>query len=146
MFDDVALRIDHAVDQDQFVGQLVLAQRRRFVLTARIGEFESERADIRLVKRRQDDLHCDVVDVRPFPVSPANMQPHAVCRDAFERLVQSRDMLLDQLGVFHVGHVLEQQHTFHRQVRRVDLQHEAHLGHGKVIGPDLKRVSNFYPA
>jgi len=69
------------------------------------------------------------------------MQPHAVCRDTFERLVQSRDMLLDQLGVFHVGHVLEQQHALHRQVGRVDLQHETRLGHGEIFGPDLARDS-----
>ena len=77
----------------------------------------------------------------PSQFSPADMQPHAVCADAFERLVQSCDMLLDQLGVFHVGHVLEQQHALHRQVGRVDLQQEACLGHGEIFGPDLARDS-----
>src|SRR6516225_1832300 len=56
MFDDVALRIDHAGDQDKFVGQLVLSQRGRFVLTPRISEFKSERAHVGLVECRQDDF------------------------------------------------------------------------------------------
>ena len=50
-------------------------------------------------------------------------------------------MLLDQLGVFHVGHVLEQQHALHRQVGRVDLQHEARVRHGEILGPNLARDS-----
>lgn len=50
-------------------------------------------------------------------------------------------MLLDQLAVFHVGHVLEQQHALHRQVGRVDLQHEARVRHGEILGPNLARDS-----
>jgi len=50
-------------------GSLYLRNAAAFVLTTRAGEFEFERAHVRLVKRRQDDLHCHVVDVRPsqFP-------------------------------------------------------------------------------
>jgi hypothetical protein len=87
------------------------------------------------------NLHRHVVDVGPFPVSPADIQSDAIWRDAFEHLVQSRDMLLDQLGVFHVGHILEQQHALHRQVGRIDLQHEARVGHSEIFGPNLARDS-----
>jgi hypothetical protein len=50
-------------------------------------------------------------------------------------------MLLDQRGVFDVGHVLEEQHASHRQVGRVDLQHEPGLSHGEILGPNFARDS-----
>ena len=100
----------------------MLLQRRVFVLAARIGELDGESADVGLIKYRQQRLEPDVVDVRSFPIAPADMQPHPITRNSVQRLVQRCDVLLDDLDEFRVGLVLEQEHALHRQIRRVDLQ------------------------
>ena len=114
-------------------GNLCFLQRRIFVLAARVGELDAQAADIGLVKGRQQRLEADVVDVRTFPVAPADVQPYAVARNALQRLVERGDVLLDDLDEFRVGLVLEQQHPFHRQIRRVDLQDQSGIDHGLVF-------------
>ena len=49
------------------------------------------------VERRQDRLQRDVVDVRAFPVAVADVQPHAVARNALDALVDRGDMQLAAL-------------------------------------------------
>src|SRR4029077_5559775 len=56
-----------------------------------------------------------------------------VVRNAVKRLVEGGDVLLDDLDEFAVGFVLEQEHTFHRQIGRVDLQDEAGVDDGLVF-------------
>ena len=104
------------------IGQSVLAHRGGLVLSPRVGEFETERADIGPVEGRQDHLHRHVVIVRPFPVAPADVQPDPVARKAVQGAIQSRHVLLDQLRELGVRGVLVEQDTLHREIGRVDLQ------------------------
>ena len=83
MLYEIALGIDHTWDNGHVLGRLVRLERGGLVLTARVGELEADRADIRLIKRRQHHLHRHVVDMRPFPVAPADMEPYAVAGNAF---------------------------------------------------------------
>jgi hypothetical protein len=52
VLDEIAFRVDHPRQQDHVVGQFVSVQRPRFVLTARIGEFDTESTDGGLVQNR----------------------------------------------------------------------------------------------
>ena len=69
----------------------------------------------------------------PSQLPQADVQPHAVARNAGERLVEGRDVLLDDLDEFAVGFVLEEEHPLHRQVGRVDLQDQAGVDDGLVF-------------
>ena len=102
-------------------------ERRVFVLVARIGELDRERAGVGLVEHRQHLRERDVVDVRAFPVAPADMQPPAVARNALAGLVDRREMHLGDLDEALVGLVLEHHHAFHREIGRIDLQDQPGL-------------------
>ena len=52
------------------------------------------------------------------------MQPDALARDGGQRLVQRRDVHFGDLQEFGGGLVLEENRALHREVGRVDLQHE----------------------
>jgi hypothetical protein len=80
VLNEIALAIDHARQQDHVVGKPVAAQGRRLVLATRIGEFDAQAPNIGLIEHREQQVERDVVDVRAFPVAPADMQADAVAR------------------------------------------------------------------
>ena len=104
--------------------QLRPLERGVLVLMARVGELQAERADLRLVEHGQHLRQRDVVNMRPVIVAPAAMEPDAIARDAGQRLVQRRDVRLGDLEEFGGALVLEQDRPLHREVGRIDLQHE----------------------
>ena len=77
------------------------------------------------------------MDVRALPVAPAAMQPHAVAWDALQRFVERGHVQLAGLHELRVGLVLERHGALHRQIRRVDLQDQARLVDGLILGPHL---------
>ena len=81
----------------------------------------------------------DVVDVRALPVAPAAVQPHAVARNALERLVERRHVQLARLDELGIALVLERHGALHGEIGRVDLQDQAGLVDGEVLGPHLAR-------
>ena len=97
VLDEIAGGLDHARDQQHVLRQRMLLERGVFVRVARIGELDRQRADLGLVERRQNLAQRDVVDVRAFPVAVADMQPHAVARNAVDAVVDRRDVPLDRL-------------------------------------------------
>ena len=133
------VELDHARDQDLVLRERMRLERRIFVLVARVGELDRQRARGRLVEHRQHLGERDVIDMRAFPVAPADVQPPAVCRNAFAGLVDRREMHLGDLDESLVGLVLEIHHAFHREIGRVDLQHQAGLVDGEVLLAKLHR-------
>ena len=109
------------------------------MLPPRVGELETERADIGPVEGRQDHLHRHVVVVRAFPVAPADVQPHPIARKAVQGTVQRRHVLLDQLGELGVRGVLVEQDTLHREIGRVDLQDETRVDDPAILDLHLAR-------
>ena len=93
----------------------------------RIGELDRQRADLGLIERRQDLFERDVVDVRPFPIAVADMQPHAVGRNALDALVDHRHMQLARLDEVGVGAVAIEHGAVHGEIGRIDLQHQPGL-------------------
>jgi hypothetical protein len=68
--------------------QLILRYRITDWLVPAGEGFITTKLDLGLaISRHNASAHRHVVHVRAFPVSPADMQPHAVCRDALKRLV-----------------------------------------------------------
>ena len=73
--------------------------------------------------------------VRAFVVAPADVQPHAVGRQAFDRAVERRDVALgDLVAEFVVGQVAVLVVAARAEIGAVDLQHEARLDDGAVFG------------
>jgi len=64
--------VDHARQQHHVGGQRIPAYGLVFMLMARVGELDAERADVGLVEHRQDQLEGDIVNVRPVPVGPSS--------------------------------------------------------------------------
>ncbi len=102
----------------------MLPERGVLMGVSRVGEFDRERADVGPVERRQDAGERDVVDVRAFPVAIADMQPHALTRNALDALVDRRDLQLAGLDEVAVGKIAMHHGAVHGEVGRVDLQHE----------------------
>ena len=73
MLDDIRRVADDAGDQNLPVRQFHILPDFPFVLVARIGAFDQERADIRLHQNVHDVLQRHVGGVRPGPASPAHM-------------------------------------------------------------------------
>ena len=125
MLDEIAGGLDHAGDEDHVLGERHLPERIVFVRMARVGELDRERADPRLIERRQNLRERDVVDVRAFPVAVAHMQPHALARDALDALVDRGNMQLAGLDEIGLGEVAIHHGAVHREVGGVDLQDQA---------------------
>src|ERR1700755_2536975 len=73
MFDEIAGRLDHARDQDHVLRERMLLEGRIFMLVARVGELDRQRPGPGLVENREHLRERDVVDVRTFPVAPADV-------------------------------------------------------------------------
>ena len=115
----------HARNKDHVLRKRYFLQCIVFVGMARVGELDRERADFRLIKRRQNLRERDVVDVRAFPVAVADVQADTVARNSFNSLVDRGDVTLDVLGELIVGVVAIEHGAVHRQVWRIDLQRQA---------------------
>ena len=67
------------------------------------------------------------MNVRPFPIAVADMQPHAVGRNALSAFVDHRHMQLARLDEVGVGAVAIEHGAVHGEVWRINLQHKARL-------------------
>ena len=82
---------------DHIRGRTIAPDRFIFMLVAGIGELDAERADVRLIKNRQNGFERNIVQMRPLPISPAAVQPDAFAGNPFDALIERRDMLLGRL-------------------------------------------------
>ena len=87
MLDEIAGGFHHARDQQHVFRQRMFLQRIVFVGMARVGEFDRQRADLRLIERRQNRRQRNIVNVRAFPVAVTDVQPHAVARNTVNALI-----------------------------------------------------------
>ena len=127
MLDEIAGRLDHAGNEQHVLGQRMLLQRRVFVGVARVGKLDRQGAYFRLVKRRQDLLQRHVVNMRALPVAVADVQAHAVARNAFDAGIDRGDMLLDALDETGIVEIAVHHGAVHGEVGRVDLQDQPDL-------------------
>ena len=97
MLDEIAGGLHHAGDQQHVLRQRMFLERLVFMRVARIGELDRQRADLGLIERRQNGGERHVVDMRAFPVAVADMQPHAVARNAVDAVVDRLHVPLDRL-------------------------------------------------
>jgi hypothetical protein len=132
VLDVVGRRVDHAGHQHPVVGYTELRQRTVLVRVARIRHRQHQPADARAHQRRPQRLERDVAGVRPLVVAPAQVQPHALARNAGERAVQRVDRRLDEVEELGLRAVGEERVALHREVRRVDLQHVPRR-HGRLV-------------
>ena len=133
MFDEVSGSLDHAGDEDHVLGERHALERRIFVGVARIGKLDRQRADVRLVEGGEDFLQRDVVDVRAFPISITNVQPHAIARDAGNAFVDHGDMQIDRLDEIRIGSVAVEHGAVHGEIGCVDLQDEPGLMDRQIL-------------
>jgi hypothetical protein len=124
MLDEIRLGIDDARQQQELVRQVGLLERGIFVLMARVGELDRERANLGPGQHRQDVGQRHVVDVRPVVVAPAAMERMRFARNASQGLVQRGDVHLGDLDELGDALVLKERGAFQRQVGRIDLQDE----------------------
>ena len=115
-------------------GILIVLEIFPFVVVARIGGLDADRLHPRL-ERDVDDLgHRQIVGVRPFVIAPADVQPHAVGRQPFDRAVERGDIALgDFAAEFVVGQVAVLVVAARAEIGAVDLQHEAGFDDGAVF-------------
>src|SRR5262245_54182625 len=125
MLDDVRRRVDDAGQEQHVARERMLAERLQFVLMARARERQRERADLGPVDDRQERLERHVVGVGAVVIAPAEVQAHAVSGDRRDRLVGRVDVERDGCEKAVEGFVLEEARALHRQIRAVELEHEA---------------------
>ena len=109
-----------------------------FVVVARIGGFDADRLRARLEGEVDDLRERQIVGVRPFVVAPADVQPHAVGRQALGRGIERGDVALGDLAELVVGEMPVLVVARRGEIGRVDLQDEAGLDDRPVFG--LHRV------
>ena len=96
MLDKARQIVNDARSDDLIVGEGEFLQYTIFMLMPGIGEREHEPADIGLLKEWQYVGERDVAIVRPFVISPADMEPHPVARHIDDCLVDCCDNALDK--------------------------------------------------
>ncbi len=96
MLDNACQIVDDAGGDDLIVGEWEFLQYAIFMLMPGIGERQHESADIGLLQERQYVGEWDVAIVRPFVISPADVEPYPVARHIDDRFVGCRDDALDK--------------------------------------------------
>ena len=125
MLDEVGRGVEHTGDDHLVVRQAHLAEHHPLVLVTRVGAFEGERLRARLEDDAEDLAERDVTVVRALVVAPAEMQAHAVGRDVAQRVIQRLHVRRGDLHELRVADVRKREVPAHRQVRTVDLEHDA---------------------
>ena len=133
MLDEIGQRIDHAGDDDLIIVERQILQTAVLVRVARIGERQHEAAHLGLTDGRQHLGQGHVAVVRAFVVAPAGVQPHHLARHVDERVVDRRHHAFHEADELAQRAVLIGDVPLHREVRRVDLQHEAVSDDGLVF-------------
>jgi len=115
-------------------GQLGILPYPPLVFVARVCALERDRLRPRFDGDVEDASKRNVADMRTLEVSPAQVQPHAIFRNAFQRVIHGFDV--------HVGNRPEVvdalaredvQVPTHRQIRRIQLQDETRVDDGTVF-------------
>src|SRR5579883_378433 len=133
VLDEVGEVREDAGDEDLAVGQRRALENLPLVLVARVGGFDGQAVGVDLVEDVDDVLQRNVAGVRADPAAPAGVQANTVVRGAAEGVVYRLDAHLGVglvLGHAHVGELL----PGHGQVGIVDLEAEAGLDYGLVLG------------
>jgi hypothetical protein len=89
MLDIVAVRPDHARDQNLVVRELDGFPRLPFMFVARVRAFDEQRHRLCSNSNREDPPAVHVVDVRALIIAPADMHPDAIRRNVRERMIES---------------------------------------------------------
>jgi hypothetical protein len=124
MLDVVGRRVDDAGDERPVGGQWLACEQAMLVGMAGIGEGQDEAAHPCPVETGKDLLQRDVEEVRALVVPPAHVEPDPVGRNPGERRVDRSDDEVDEGEEILQRPVREQRVTLHREVRRVDLEHQ----------------------
>ena len=85
---------------------------RIFMLVSRICELDAERADLGAVEQRQQPGQWEVVGVRAFPISPADVQSDLVARDAIGGSINCFDVQLHRIQELGVTLILKHARAF----------------------------------
>jgi hypothetical protein len=94
VLDEIRRRVDDTRNEDFVVGDLDRLEVFPFVVVARIGGLDAERLHLGLERDVDDFCHRQIVGVRPLVVAPADVQPHAVGGQPFDRGVEGCDIAL----------------------------------------------------
>ena len=124
----LVVEINDAGDQDLVVGDFCAAQILPFMRMARIGRLERQSGRPRPHAHVEDLGQRDVVGVRAFVISPAQMHAHRLRRDIGGRLVERCDVALRNAQELAVRQVLILVVPGRAEIGRIDLQNETGPG------------------
>ena len=130
MLDEVRGGIDHARDDDLAVGQLHVLPHFPFVAVAGVRAGKRQRLRPSFENDVDDVLQRHVLVVGTLGRGPANVHAHALGRDVSDRVVERLDESGDHLAEFFQAQMGKHHVAAERQVRTVELQHEASVHDG----------------
>src|SRR5262249_19473029 len=122
MLDEIGRGIDDARYQKHVGRQRMRFESDILVLMPRIGEFYTERADFCLIENRKKASQGKIVGVRPFPVTPADMEPDPVTWNPFGRAIDSFNVEFHRTQELRVRFVLEHPRPLKPEIGRIKLQ------------------------
>ena len=128
MLDEVRRRINHPRYEDLIVGDFRAAQILPLMGMAGIGRFERQARRARPHAHVKDLGERDVVGVRPFVITPAEMHPHRLGRNIGSRVIECGDVALGNAQKLLVREVLILVVAGGAEIGCVDLQDEAGSG------------------
>ena len=137
MLDVVRRRVDHAGDERRSAESRLRREHAVLVGVARVRHRQHERARAGLEHPRQDLLERHVEVVRPLVVAPADVQAHALRGDSRQArgscAATTTSTKREELAERPVG---EERVALHREIGRIDLEHEARARDRLVLGAE----------
>src|SRR5262249_18735758 len=107
MLDKVGGRIDDPGDEQHVRRHRMAANVRGFVLMPRIGEFDTEGADLRAVEQWKQRGERNIVSMRSFPVAPAHVQSKLLARYVRPGAIDGLDVYIHGIEEVRVPLILE---------------------------------------
>ncbi len=92
------------------------------MLVFRVRAGDGEAAHLRFVKEGEEGLQVDVIAMRPFPVSPTQVQPDLLRRDIGDGSIQSIHVELDPLEKLAFRPVQVHDLALEGEIRSIELQ------------------------
>ena len=133
VLDEIGDGVDHAGDERHVVRYGDALEDLPLVRVARVGGLERDAAHRHRQDHVDDVAERNVVVVRAFKITPAQVQPQLVGRQARQHFGQHVQVHAGGVDELRIAEVAEARVARHRQVRTVDLQDVAGVDDGAVL-------------